>query len=151
MQFKFYGHIPSSKNRTRRSQFGAYLPKDIKDFKASIKLQVQQRYYQLIEQIKFAEKPLHLVLDIVQWKNAGFDFDNKITTVQDCLFGIPKRSKAKLTAEKIGALNLDDDHTLVKFHPGDVTIDKVNLQSPADDYFIVKFVKKPVYELLDSF
>jgi hypothetical protein len=152
MQFKFKGHIPSSKNNRGRGKGGwTYMPKEQKDFKASIKLQIDQNYHHLHQIVKYLPRPIHLSLDIVQWKNQLFDIDNKITTIQDVLFGCPTKRKRDPKPEDYGAFHFEDNHENIKICPGDVIIDKENLSSSEDDYFVISFIKKPKYELLDNF
>jgi hypothetical protein len=136
MKMVFMGSIPSKKNSRIQTRTSNFPSKNYVKFEKSIKEQVHKNYYQWFELVKKLDKPLCFVVNIYKYENRGFDFDNKISSIQDVLFHYKPRKK------EFNCFELDDDYRNVKFYPGKVVIDKDTLKSKDDDWFELILVKE---------
>lgn len=107
-----------------------------REFCNSIRLQIRQKYPELEHKLKFATLPACFVLDIVKYRDDDFDWDNRISSVQDVLFSFKKKLKI------FECLPLDDSYKSLKIYPGTVSIDKTNLKHQKDDYFTLTLVQE---------
>ena len=139
MKLEFKGSIPSKKNgMMANKRTGQLFPtKPYLDFKKSLQMQVMQNYPQLEHLIKASStRPLCFVLDITRYENRDFDWTNRISTVEDALFNFHKKKGV------FECLPLDDSYKSLKIYPGVVSIDKDNLDSKKDDYFVLTLVQE---------
>lgn len=114
-------------------------------FKKDIWSQVYKNYPQLEHQLKHASKPLKIGLHIIRYRDDNPDWDNRITTLQDTFFGYNYKKK-----KFIGIFEIDDGWKDIEFHPASWTVDKVNLNSSDDDYFILEFLDDVILVPKDS-
>jgi len=108
-------------------------------------MQILKQYPQLERHLKFSSRPIKIALHVVKYRECDGDWDNRITTIQDVLFGYNKRQK-----KYIGFFRMDDSHKQIEFYPGTWTVDKVNLTSSDDDYFILEFLDDAILVAKES-
>ena len=127
MRYKFSGSIPSKKNEKTFFKGRVINSKDYRQFLKSFEYQVRKNYPELFPIIQALPRPIHIVLHITKWRDNAWDFDNKMTTIQDVM-------------TKIGLIPDDSYKTLLPF-PGELKCDKATLTSAEDDWYEIEFVK----------
>lgn len=126
MRYRFQGSIPSKKNAIAFFKGRMINSKDYREFLKSFEHQVRKNYPQLFIIIKALPRPIHTVLHITRWRDDAWDFDNKMTTIQDAM-------------TKIGLIPNDSYKTFLPF-PGDLKCDK-GLSGAEEDFFELEFIK----------
>lgn len=131
MRYRFTGSIPSKKNAIAFFKGRMINSKDYREFLKSFEYQVRKNYPELFPIIQALPRPIKLVLHITKWRDNAWDFDNKMTTIQDAM-------------TKIGLIPNDSYKTFLPY-PGELICDK-SLESAENDWFEIEFIRSVTYE-----